>query len=54
MERQIAYVSLGIGAHVEVGQAFAELEVMKMYLPVHIGADGAGVLRWRKKEGLAF
>jgi len=42
------------GARVAEGDAFAEVEVMKMYLPLKIGKDGAGVLRWAKSEGVAL
>lgn len=42
------------GAHVDEGEAYAELEVMKMYLPLKIGPDGAGIIRWAKSEGVAL
>eukprot|EP00004_Rigifila_ramosa_P006611 TRINITY_DN1746_c0_g1_i1.p1 TRINITY_DN1746_c0_g1~~TRINITY_DN1746_c0_g1_i1.p1 ORF type:complete len:2182 (+),score=504.30 TRINITY_DN1746_c0_g1_i1:514-6546(+) len=37
------------GAHLETGQAFAEVEVMKMYLPLTVSE--AGVIRFSKAEG---
>jgi len=42
------------GAHVEPGDAYAEIEVMKMFLPLRVGADGGGTLHWSKPEGSAL
>mmetsp|Transcript_27637 Transcript_27637/g.55649 ORF Transcript_27637/g.55649 Transcript_27637/m.55649 type:complete len:1816 (-) Transcript_27637:165-5612(-) len=40
------------GEHIEAKQAFAEIEVMKMFMPVLSGE--AGVLRWVLTEGAAM
>lgn len=40
------------GAHVEVGQPFAEIEVMKMFMPVK--APEAGTVQWVLTEGAAM
>ena len=42
------------GAHVIAGQAFAEVEVMKMFMPLKVGEGGAGVVRWSLTEGAAL
>ena len=40
------------GDHVEAGQAFAEIEVMKMFMPVK--AHESGTLLWQLTEGAAM
>ena len=40
------------GEHVDAKQPFAEIEVMKMFLPLL--AEEAGVLHWKLTEGAAI
>ncbi|CAB9525754.1 Acetyl-CoA carboxylase 1 [Seminavis robusta] len=43
---------VGDGAHVRKGEVFAEVEVMKMFMPLKV--DEAGVLSWNVNEGAAL
>jgi len=40
------------GAHVEKGAPYAEIEVMKMFMPLKV--DETGVITWRSNEGAAL
>jgi acetyl-CoA carboxylase/biotin carboxylase 1 len=40
------------GAHVRKGEAYAEVEVMKMFMPLKV--DEAGIITWNVNEGAAL
>ena len=40
------------GAHVKKGEAYAEIEVMKMFMPLKV--EEAGVVHWESNEGAAL
>lgn len=43
---------VGDGAHLRKGEAYAEVEVMKMFMPLKV--DEAGVITWNINEGAAL
>ena len=36
------------GAHVNEGDAYAEIEVLKMFMTLQVGEGGAGRVRWKR------
>ncbi len=42
------------GAHVNEGDAYAEIEVLKMFMTLQVGEGGAGRVRWKRAEGAAL